>query len=223
MSFWWEGCGWSRGRNTAKNSRKALTSDLPPINRHGAAERKRPSPSLCRKIAFGFWKKNRRWCDAISHAASQRRSRWSMVGWSTGTRMVEVDVAIARCGPRDFARWSLAVEMIGATGARCPREFRSPVVRFCKPRAATRSITGRDVHGARGVLAWVRGGLSDRDRGPMPRAHQSAPMARLPILDTHGLADEICPDLSRPCCHSMMSMMVIVRTVRVRHALNRRG
>jgi hypothetical protein len=56
------------------------------------------------------------------------------------------------------------------------------------------------------------------------RAHQSAPMARLPILDTHGtLAHEICPDLSRPCCHSMMSMMEIVRTVRVRHAVNSRG
>jgi hypothetical protein len=29
---------------------------------------------------FRFLEKNRKWCDAISHAASQRRSRCSMVG-----------------------------------------------------------------------------------------------------------------------------------------------
>jgi hypothetical protein len=38
------------------------------------------------------------------HSAGPRDvSRWSMVGWSTGTRMVAVDVAIAHRGPRDVA------------------------------------------------------------------------------------------------------------------------
>jgi hypothetical protein len=40
---------------------------------------KRPSPSLCRKIAFGFLEKNRRRCGAIFLARSQRRYRISMV------------------------------------------------------------------------------------------------------------------------------------------------
>ena len=48
-----------------------------PNNRRGR-ERKHPSPSYCREIAFGFLKKNRRWCGAIFFARSQET--FAMVG-----------------------------------------------------------------------------------------------------------------------------------------------
>jgi hypothetical protein len=88
---------------------------------HGAAERKRPSPlslvwpSRCELLLvrwLSFFQKKRRWCGAIFLTRSQRRSRWSMVGWSTGTRMVAVGVAIAHRGPKDVAGWS----MVGGEG-----------------------------------------------------------------------------------------------------------
>src|SRR5262249_27465628 len=49
-------------------------------------------------------------------------------------------------------RWLLAVGVVGATRARCPRWARLEA-RWCVF-ASERNITGRDVQGPRGVLAW---------------------------------------------------------------------
>jgi hypothetical protein len=93
MSFWWARCGWSRGPTelspfgqTAKNSRKALTSELPPITTdvvwpRGNALRL----SSAAKSLSGFGKKSRTVRRDISRAVPEtfamvdgRRAR----GWS---------------------------------------------------------------------------------------------------------------------------------------------
>ena len=130
-----------------------------PNNRHGTAERKRRSlPSAAKplratsgQIAFGFLEKNRRWRDAIFLAASERRLRRSMVGWSTGTRMVGVNVAIAHedaetlrrdCARR--SRWSMSQylfahrrPMLADTFVSCIRAWR---------RACRAHVGGSDQH-----------------------------------------------------------------------------
>ena len=63
--------------------------------------------------------------------------RWSMVGWSTGTRMVAVDVAIAHRGPRDVAGWSIVgVEGRGGVGARTHVNRRRPMSACARRRLA---------------------------------------------------------------------------------------
>ena len=63
--------------------------------------------------------------------------RWSMVGWSTGTRMVAVDVAIAHRGPRDVAGWSMVgVEGRGGVGARTHVNRRRPMSACARRRLA---------------------------------------------------------------------------------------
>ena len=54
-------------------------------------------PSALVRIDFDFLKKIRRWSGTILLARSQET--FAMVGWSTGTRVVAVDVAIAHRGP----------------------------------------------------------------------------------------------------------------------------
>src|SRR6516225_8833919 len=78
-----------------KNLRKALTSELLPITDMLRPRGKTPFAFLVPQNRFRFLEKNRRWCGAIFLARSQRRSRWSMVGRSTGARMVVFDVAHA--------------------------------------------------------------------------------------------------------------------------------
>ena len=105
---------------TGKLRRHARTHfRVAPNNRHGAAERKHPSPSWCRKIAFGFWKK-------IADGAARFFSRGPRDvrdgRWSTGTRMaVAVDVTIAHRGPRPDGRGSGWSEVAPSSidGARC--------------------------------------------------------------------------------------------------------
>jgi hypothetical protein len=52
-----------------------------------------------------FGKKSRMGGSRSSTAAPET---FAMVGWSTGRRLVAVDVAIAHAGPRDVAGWSMA-------------------------------------------------------------------------------------------------------------------
>jgi len=63
---------------------------------------------------------------AISPPRSQRRSRWSTVGGSTGARMVAVDVAMAHRGPRDVAGMVDGRQPSGWSEQRAPRTGRLP-------------------------------------------------------------------------------------------------
>ena len=149
----------------------------------------RPSPvaSCFWSDRFRFFKKNRRWCGAIFLARSQRRSRWSMVGWSTGTRMVAVDVAIAHRGPKDVAGWS----RVGGGGtsitARCRparavglRDTLLPILdtvalATARPRGGTAAMThtagrmSRSPRPVRRVLGGITGRAVDG-----PRARKGA-------------------------------------------------
>jgi len=140
---------------------------------------------------------------AIFLERSQRRSRWSMLGWSAGTRMVAVHVAIVHRRPRDVAGWSMlsvpsseigAVAGCEADRARWTDEIErqtDPDRSFIIVRTA-RSITGaqkrvavahhsprnvrdcRRVDGPRLVLGRVLDGTIERWPGSFGRQHPTS-------------------------------------------------
>jgi hypothetical protein len=112
---------------TAKKLTQTLTSELPLItgmarprqNALRLPSAAKPCELLLVQIVFGLFKKKSQMARRdFLRAGPERRSRWSMVGWSTGTRMVVVDVAIAHHGRCD-SRWLRAVGVVRA--ARAPR------------------------------------------------------------------------------------------------------
>jgi hypothetical protein len=75
---------------------------------------------------FRFFGKIRGWAGRDRAPRSQRRWRRSMVGGSTGTRMVAVHVAIAHRGPRDVPGWSRAcgITLLPVPGTDAPATAR---------------------------------------------------------------------------------------------------
>ena len=93
--------------------------------------------SHCHKAHNFFGTKSEKGRSRFHSVGPRDVCRWSMVGWSTGTRMVAVDVAIAHRGPRDVAGWSMVgVEGRGGVGARTHVNRRRPMSACARRRLA---------------------------------------------------------------------------------------
>jgi len=98
-------CGRSRNgrlkRRRIAAGGNTLRTDAQSVQRLDQAKFQIKAVATKRIIFFGTNSEKGR--PRFHSAGPERRSRWSPVGWSMGTRMVAVDVAIARRGPRDVA------------------------------------------------------------------------------------------------------------------------
>ena len=96
----------------------------------------RPRWLLVRSLS-AFWKKIADGAARFYSLGPRDVRDGRMVGWSTGTRMVAVDVAIAHRGPRDVAGWSIVgVEGRAGVGARTHVNRRRPMSACARRRLA---------------------------------------------------------------------------------------
>ena len=101
-----------------------------------------------------------------------------MVGWSTGTRIVAIDVAITHRGPRDVAGWSMIGGLAGYVASRPGTDSHSQVPWWHR---------SDDACGRSHVL-----GVTDADLPVIPFRNRSA-FVPLSVLSTLARMDALHP------------------------------